>query len=76
LSDRAGGEVARFTVNRAAADGGADTVLHYAARSGEPCMRTAKQTSAPRSPGPIRRPTSLSKDGGRPRRPGSSGGTA
>jgi hypothetical protein len=36
LSDRAGGEVARFTVNKVGVDAGdADAVLHYTPRSGE-----------------------------------------
>ena len=70
LSDRAGGEVGRFTVNRAAADGGADAVLHYAARSGDALHAYGEASVRPTLAWANAQAYSLSKDGGPPRRPG------
>jgi len=64
LSDRAGGEVGRFTVNRAAADGGTDTVLHYAARSGEALYAYGEANVRPTLAWANTQAYSLSKDGG------------
>lgn len=64
LSDRSGGEVGRFTVNRAAADGGADIVLHYAARSGEALYAYGEANVRPTLAWANTQAFSLSRDGG------------
>ena len=47
LTDRAGGEVGRFTVNRVGPDGnGGDTVLHYAPQAGDVAARLRRPERA------------------------------
>jgi hypothetical protein len=64
VTDRSGGEVARFTVNRVGADGsGADAVLHYTPRSGEALHAYGESTVRPTLAWANAQAYSLAKDG-------------
>jgi hypothetical protein len=64
VTDRSGGEVARFTVSRVGADGGgAEAVLHYTPRSGEALHAYGESTVRPTLAWANTQAYTLAKDG-------------